>query len=287
MAEVIFHLGMHKTGTTWLQRQLFPELDKVEVKRAKSIDEIAGFIKGSAASDDCSRTIILSEVLSGSTSPRRKPGSSYPTLKQNLERIATLAPNGRIIIGFREHRSWLQSAFSHQKAKKSFDMSLSDYVDLYGGDLLWCPKLDLIEEHCSSVFPFLFEELLQYPHALLDDLCRFIGKPTPPNLDELLRKRENVAPRSEVGQRVSRIIKVFPSRSKRAKLEHRRFAYRVGALFDRYFLNPALSVDPELASALGQDWNNLLRRIGERRCRDFSALRRYAMPGHHGTVCVA
>jgi hypothetical protein len=288
MAEVIIHLGMHKTGTTWLQRQLFPKLDRVEVKRAKSIDEIAGFIKGCAASDDCSRTIILSEVLSGSTSPRRKPGSSNAMLKQNLERIAVLAPNKRIIIGFREHRSWLQSAFSHQKAKKSFDISLSDYLDLYvGDDLLWCYKLDLIEEHCSSVFPFLFEELLQYPHALLDDLCRFIGKPTPPNLDELLRKRENVVPRSEVGQRVSRIIKVFPSRSKRAKLEHRRFAYRVGMLFDRYFPNPALSLEAELATPLRQDWNDLLRRIGERRQRDFSALSRYAMTGHHGTVCMA
>jgi Sulfotransferase domain len=286
MAEVIIHLGMHKTGTTWLQRQLFPELDRVEVKRAKSIEEIAGIIKGSAPGGDCSRTIILSEVLSGSTSPRRKPGSSNAMLKQNLERIAVLAPNKRIIIGFREQRSWLQSAFSHQKAKKSFDMSLSDYADLYvGDDLLWCHKLDLIEEHCPSVFPFLFEELLQRPHALIDDLCRFIGKPTPPNLDELLRRRENVVPRSEVGQRISKIIKFFPSRSKRAKLERRRFAYRVGALFDRYFLTPPLSVDTEFAGALGQDWNNLLRRIGERRRRDFSVLSRYAMPGHHGTVC--
>jgi hypothetical protein len=88
-------------------------------------------------------------------------------------------------------------------------------------------------------------------------------------------------------QRVSRIIKVFPSRSKRAKLEHRRFAYRVGTLFDRYFLNPALSLEAELATPLRQDWNDLLRRIGERRRRDFSALSRYAMTGHHGTVCVA
>ena len=56
MSEVIIHLGMHKTGTTWLQRQLFPKLDRVEVKRAKSIDEIAGIIKGCAASDDRAAT---------------------------------------------------------------------------------------------------------------------------------------------------------------------------------------------------------------------------------------
>jgi hypothetical protein len=273
MANVIFHLGMHKTGTTWLQHQLFPDLDGVEVKRTKSIDEIAGLIKRSAASNDCSHTIILSEVLSGSTSPRREPGSSNAMLKQNLERIAALAPNKRIIIGFREHRSWLQSAFSHQKAKKSFDMSLPDYVNLYAGDdLLWCRKLDLIEERFPSIFPFLFEELLQSPHVLLEDLCRFIGTPTPPNLDELLRRRENVVPRSEVGQRVSRIFKALPSKSKRAKLERKRYAYRVGALFDRYFPSPALSLDTELVSAQRQDWNNLLRRIGERRRRDFSAL---------------
>jgi hypothetical protein len=143
-------------------------------------------------------------------------------------------------------------------------------------DLSWCQALRTIEGSSLAVFPFLYEELLLQPHVLIDDLCNFIGKTPPKNLDELLTARQNPSPRSQVGQLVSQSLYTLHYAS--GRMIPKTYAGQIGARFDRYFPTKPLVLDPEVAAALQQDWNDLKHLIGERRNRDFRALSRDRAP---------
>ena len=108
--------------------------------------------------------------LSGTLSSEKQPGDNKKRLTETLSSIAAVAPGAPIIIGFREHGSWLSAAYA-QKAKKQ-GVLLKSYVATFSReDLSWCRSLDLIEDGSRSVFPFLYEELSCAPEALIDDLC--------------------------------------------------------------------------------------------------------------------
>jgi hypothetical protein len=273
VTNVFFHIGLYKTATTWFQRQLFPSLDGVQVVRTKFMDKIAPHLNASPASVNGPETLIIShESLSGSISHRRPPGTARARLVDNLGLIANLAPQRSIIVGFREHRAWLQSAY-FQRAKKNFRVDQADYVKVFSlDDLSWCRTLETIEASCPSVFPFLYEELVQSPEVLINDLCRFIGKAPPANLDELLHVQENPTPRSKAGQLASTAMLKLARHSGRKRLKPH--AYRLGVWLDGYFPRRPFALESDLAQVLRQDWNELLDRIGERRGHDFSSLRK-------------
>jgi hypothetical protein len=269
--NVFFHIGLYKTATSWFQRQLFPSLEGVMLIHAKPFDRIAERLEAARFNDPSRTLIVTDEKLSETIAQKRVPGGGLAKLAGNLELIGAIAPHRGIIIGFREHTSWLQAAYG-QRAKKNFGMSRASYLNAFTvEDLTWCRKLALIEQSCSSVFPFLFEELARDPKTLINDMCQFLGKVPPPNLDQLLGARENPTPRSGVGQFVSRaLLFAIPSNQKRMK--HR--AYDFAAGLDRYFPVRPFVLPSEMAGNLRRDWDELLVRVGERRGRDFSAFRK-------------
>jgi hypothetical protein len=264
--KIFFHIGLQKTATTWFQNQLFPSLDGFQVLRTKRIEEITPPKAGGL-------TLIVSDGrLSGSLSTKKPPGTNSRILSESLDRIATLAGSrAAIIIGFREHRSWLRAAFS-QKAKKWGGNPESYVKTLSLEDLTWCRTLSTIEASCASVFPFLYEELSRDPDALIDDLCLFLGTRRPSNLHHLVSVRENPSPKGRVGQLLSRSFFIVPSHKR-----VRNFGARLGARLDRYFPERPIAVDSGTVGALSEDWNALVGLVSARRGRDFSMLSRLVL----------
>jgi hypothetical protein len=267
--NIFFHVGLHKTATTWFQRHLFPNLAGVTchvTKRVQRIDRSRGG----------SPTLVIShESLSGSLSSEKRPGDNRKRLAETVALIAAKTPGAAVIIGFREHISWLTAAYAH-KAKKDA-VNFERYARTFSGDdLSWCSSLALVEGACSSVFPFLYEELFCAPEALIDDLCRFLNVKAPQNLQELLRNRENPSPRSQAGQLVSRsffqtsyALDRFAGVNTRSLRE---FGARIGAQLDRNFAPRRVVLDHDITCDLRRDWECLLPRIGDHRGRDFSVL---------------
>ena len=145
--HVYFHIGLHKTATTWLQRHLFPNLPGVNCLVTKRIADIT------KPQGDAPTLIVSHEALSGTLSSEKQPGDNKKRLTETLCSIAAVAPGAPIIIGFREHRSWLSAAYA-QKAKKQ-GVKLERYVATFSReDLSWCRSLDLIEDGKSRCFPF-------------------------------------------------------------------------------------------------------------------------------------
>lgn len=120
------------------------------------------------------------------------------------------------------------------------------------------------------MFPYLYEELIESPETLVEDLCRFIGRPLPSNIEELLRIRENPSPRSRVGQAVSAMS--WPA-LKLANLSARERLKGGLRSFDSLFSARRVQLPASWQACLRRDWNELLGLIGERRGRNLSRFR--------------
>jgi hypothetical protein len=265
---VYFHIGLHKTATTWLQRHLFPALPSVSCTVTRRL-------AGVAEPSDGSTLIVSHEALSGTLSSEKQPGDNKKRLTETLSSIAAVSPGAPIIIGFREHRSWLTAAYA-QKAKKQGVKGERYLATFSRDDLSWCRSLDLIEEGKRPVFPFLYEELSHAPEALIGDLCRFLRTQVPANLAEILNVRENASPRSQAGQLLSRpFFQVSYALERFTPIKARplrELGARLGTRLDKNFEPLHLELDEDLAGELRRDWESLLERMSEIRSRDLSAI---------------
>src|SRR5262245_55612550 len=277
--DIFFHVGLHKTATSRFQEVLFPNIVGIDVLKPEDLREIEPRIKSA------SPLIVSWEALSGSLSPRKAPGSNCECLQRSIGYIRGLAPKAGIIIGFREHRSWLQAAAA-QKAKYKWNVDKRTYVETFSpADLSWCSKLETISNCFASVFPFLYEEIIYRPAELISDLCQFLGKEAPENLDKLLVERRNPSPRSAIGQFVSRSLCMISPHHE----EWRRRSFRIGAWLDRVAPASEVVIDPELAKTLRQDWVDLVHRVSDRRRRELRDIANLKAPdlaffGRVGTV---
>ena len=277
--RVVFHIGLHKTGTTWLQKVLFPTLPGISVHRSRDFSKIDRMID----QRDPSRTLIVShEGMSGSHSVRKQPGEREQRLLENIGQIKQTCPEACIAVGLREQSSWLNASFA-EKAKKE-RVGPHEFVDGFSpSELMWCKILDAIDIAGVPAFCFLYEELVHDPQVLISDMCRFLGTAEPSNWRDITQRRANPSPRSAAGQAASRLffqaswklkVKRIPYFSRYLSRPLRGLGSRVGTKLDRFFpMSPVIALDEELERVLQSDWNALLRIAGERRNRDFSAFR--------------
>ena len=110
---------MHKTATSWFQRQMFPAIDGASLISSK-MDEIAASLVALDAQEFGNAAILLvsHEGLDGSISWDREPGETLERLSRNLAALMTLRPDAAVIVGYRKHEGWLASAFA-QRAKQN------------------------------------------------------------------------------------------------------------------------------------------------------------------------
>jgi len=271
MKRVLFHIGLHKTGTTWLQKVLFPTLADVSVQRSRDFHSITRIV-----AEHRDRPLIIShEGLSGSISPFKEPGDRHSRLVQNIDSISRIR-DSRIIIGFRQQLAWLNSAYAERAKKENFVQQ--EYIKTFAPtELSWLNILNIVDGAGVPVFVLLYEELVSRPETLISDLCRFIGTAEPRVQSGIAQKRENHSPRSSAGQAVSRffvrgsrLLKRIPYASN-AQRPLRAFGSRIGTALDGHFPPaPAIALDEQLEALVQSDWSGLVRLVGKRRGRDFS-----------------
>jgi hypothetical protein len=122
--NIIFHIGIHKTGTTFLQKWVFPKLKKVQFARWKiNVEE--------TISNELKNLIISNESLSGRPwgiengghmtyeEKKYKSGETKEGIKGNWIRdyekkvkgISKTFPEAEIVVCFRRHDSLLDSLY--------------------------------------------------------------------------------------------------------------------------------------------------------------------------------
>lgn len=178
--EIFIHLGLHKTGTTFFQKELFNKIDNLDMKFRKQ------FIYDISTKSDKQKIIFTEEGYSVSM-PHRRHEFECDEALLNLHKIF---PNAKIIIGFRDKDSWLHSCYYQFIVSGGGFCSFEDYLRKYKDAVLDFDKYLLeIKSLWDDVFVYDFEDLKNVPDVLIRNLCDFIGCDIP----EYENKRHNVS----------------------------------------------------------------------------------------------
>jgi hypothetical protein len=212
--NVFFHVGHHKTGTTWLQKGLYVQHQDIHLVNrpsapwdSKLLQQLIGASERSFdvavarstlhQSYDVKKKVQLvsAERLSGH--PLSGGFDSYII----AERIKKICPQAKIVIGVRHQFSMLRSLYI-QMLKEGFIGSFNDFVNSSSWKRPFF-RQDYLEYHFlvsryielfgkQNVLVKLYEDLSDSPKDWLIELCSFMGIDyiRPDNLD----KKTNQSP---------------------------------------------------------------------------------------------
>ena len=170
MKRLIIHIGLHKTGTTYLQEVLFPAIPGVEVIRGWYSH------RKLLKSKPKSTTIISDESISGSL----WSGNYGNDFKQNIDKINAIYQNPKIIMGIRNQLTFVESVYKQylqEGGTGDFEevFNINNTGLLKHDDLLLMPKIMLIKNTFSDVFIYSQETLSKNNQFVIAALMEFIN----------------------------------------------------------------------------------------------------------------
>jgi len=172
MSNIILHLGVHKTGTTWLQECVFPKLEGVYYYYKDKIMPVLS-----------PKAVLMSNEEWSRSLPHRDNQLYY------LCELKKQYPDAKIIIGVRGFEPWFKSCYS-QYIRAGGYMSYKQYYNKYKD----CRDPIIFYYYCKmlwrDVYVYQFEELKLSPDTIIKEMCGFIGCEVP---DQIEHKKVNVS----------------------------------------------------------------------------------------------
>ena len=103
--KIILHLGLHKTGTTYLQRRIFNQ---------KNINLITNpnYAITNWHIEPNKINILSMEALSLSMPHSKEQKRTKCNREEILDHLKKLFPDAKIILGIRNKQSWLKSCYN-------------------------------------------------------------------------------------------------------------------------------------------------------------------------------
>jgi len=176
--DVIIHVGLAKTGTTFLQEEIFRKMKGVRYIRDISFTNLC-FKRDK-------KTIIANEALSGDAYSI-DAGKDRFRIIDNLHK---LFPDAKIIIGIRNPRSMANSLYSQyiRNGGCCDDVFLHYDIKKYTD---YQKYIEHIQSLFKDVFVYNYDQDLKKEHkeAFIKRLCDFIGEPVPNYQDKRYRVR--------------------------------------------------------------------------------------------------
>jgi len=172
--DVIIHVGLQKTGTTFLQEEIFR---KMNVRYIRNINFVNLCFKRDK------KTIIADEGLSGNA---RSNKVDRFKIADNLHK---LFPDAKIIVGIRNPHDMIASLYSQYIRTGGYDedgviKSIISYTN-------YEEYIDYIQSLFKDVFIYNYDYDFKKEHkeAFIIRLCDFIGEPVPNYQDKRYRVR--------------------------------------------------------------------------------------------------
>ena len=164
--DIFFHVGLPKTASTFLQRNVFPKLEGIEFVKKHAFHHYRKHVKR------CRQPKILfsTELNIGKRRTDRK-----------IQNFAATFPEARPIILLRRHDRWLRSKYKQHIRKHGwlrFDefFNLNDTGKVKVSELVYMDKIRFLNSlfHHPAIVLFQ-EELLNDPWDAIDRISRVTG----------------------------------------------------------------------------------------------------------------
>ena len=161
--EIYFHVGLAKTGSTFLQNNFFPKLKDIKYISTHKYWRCINIIK---------RTNYKSYLIS------REFDRQF---EFEVKKILKEFPQTKIIVVFRKHDKWISSQFKRY-SKNGYHWSFEKFYnnDNTGfwrkEDMLYSIKVDIIKKYSNNKPLVLrFEELKENPYSYLSKISNYTG----------------------------------------------------------------------------------------------------------------
>ncbi len=162
--EIFFHVGLGKTGSTYLQYKVFTKFRNVyyiqRTKYKKSFEIIN--------KTNYNRYLVSNEL-----------DRQFP---DEIRRISASFPDAKIIMVLRRNDSWLASQY-RRWVKNGYSGSFDEFIDLKNDHGEWkqkeaffWPYIELVMKIMhSKPLVLLYDELREDPHSFIKKIVDFIG----------------------------------------------------------------------------------------------------------------
>jgi hypothetical protein len=145
--QILFHVGLAKTASTWLQQKVFPKFHGIYYVKNTSYHRYAS-------------------IINQSRHPKYLVSREFDRqLEREVSRFAALYPEAHPFIVLRRHDSWIASQY-RRRMKNGFGLPFEDFIDLdrdqgcwKQSDLYLLPKLHILERYFSQKPLDLFYKL--------------------------------------------------------------------------------------------------------------------------------
>lgn len=164
MQNVCLHVGMVKTGTTWLQKEVFPKLNTVSYYCWPDI--FSDVFNGN--------TILISDERHCHNDYDFNIPESIDYAYTRLERLKSIFPHAKIIIGIRE-MGFIESLYS-LFLLRGCSLPFKVFKQRVNKD--FCNHhifVSFCKDIFDDVFVYSFERLKSDPEKVVQSLCEFMG----------------------------------------------------------------------------------------------------------------
>lgn len=161
---VYFHVGLGKTGTKFLQYNVFPYFRGIEyIQRTRYARAVELIRRGGAG-----RYFVSNEF--------------DQQLEREVKYFSGHFPDARVIIVFRQQDGWIASQY-RRFVKNGFPGPFREFFDIRKDEGWWkqeelyyLPKIRLVEDHFTQPpLVLIYEDMRKDPMAFIDRIARFLG----------------------------------------------------------------------------------------------------------------
>lgn len=185
--KLILHIGMQRTGTTFLQREVFPKLNirYISPEFFKKYGNMGTLVEYYSY-------ILKKDTLISNENIYCEMWSKKDTRFERIEIIHKLFPHAKIIFGIRDKESLIKSwykksiiagaTWSYEEFLNQMNMEIFDYE----------PYINYLYELFENVYIYKYEDFKKNPRKIINELCEFIGVETPEISEDTFHRKWNI-----------------------------------------------------------------------------------------------
>ena len=190
MSKIFIHVGLPKTGTTYLQKYVFPKIKNITYVSPLNTS-MPNYIL-SVETDD--KPILISDEYLSIHHFIDAKGHLHPSRYTILDNLKKLFPDANIILVLRKKEDWLNSFYvQYLKSVYRPTISFEEFKRKLeeNGTLDFEEYIDYLQKNFERVLVLNYEELKENPYQFVKKICDFmdIESLSPAEIE---RKKTNV-----------------------------------------------------------------------------------------------